>query len=673
MLRYKDLRFAVKLGLLTGGILAALIILSIFTFYSLHQVGVNGPIYEQIIQGKDIVADILPPPEYIIESYLTCFEMQQAVENGEQQSKLPTLIKKMENLHGEYNTRHALWDATLEQSEIRKELVETSYQPALKFYDVVENQYIPLLENGDVKEAKDLLKSTLQPLYQEHRNAIDKVVTLTNQKNEQIEQRTGEQITQTYWGLALILVLVCGGSLVMVFFLVISINRPIKEMVAVAQKVSVGDISVSTGYESKDEIGQLAGAFRKMIEYLQEISDLTNRAAENDLSVNVSPRSEKDVLGITLRQMFNKLRGTVNQLSQSIEELKNYSRLLADSAEQSGKATSQIAATIQQVAKGITQQTESVSDTALSAEKMKKVIEGVALGADEQTNAVATAAKITNNINQSIELVNGNAANMTSQSAQMTEAARQGNGTVGKAVDGMNHIQQTVDISVQKVEEMGVHSSEIGTIIETIEEIASQTNLLALNAAIEAARAGEYGKGFAVVADEVRKLAEKSENATKEIKGLINRVQASAIEAVESMKNGVMDVARGVNDTHQAGEVFESILSSADAVYRQAQEASGAINHVRKATSEMIGAMDQVSGVIDKNTNAIKDILSNSTTITEAIDTIASVSEENSAAVEEVSASTEELTAQVEEMGTAARVLSNMAVNLSTLAAQFKL
>ncbi|EGH48747.1 histidine kinase, partial [Pseudomonas syringae pv. pisi str. 1704B] len=79
------------------------------------------------------------------------------------------------------------------------------------------------------------------------------------------------------------------------------------------------------------------------------------------------------------------------------------------------------------------------------------------------------------------------------------------------------------------------------------------TNLLALNAAIEAARAGEQGRGFAVVADEVRLLAQNTGKSTKEIAGMIEKIQAGVRETVESMRSGVQEVNEGVEMAGTAG------------------------------------------------------------------------------------------------------------------------
>jgi methyl-accepting chemotaxis protein len=165
--------------------------------------------------------------------------------------------------------------------------------------------------------------------------------------------------------------------------------------------------------------------------------------------------------------------------------------------------------TIQQVAAGTTQQAGSINKTASSVEQMTNAINGVAKGAQEQASDIANAVTLTNQLSDQILKVAGNADEVVRGSNDAANAARDGAKIVEDTLQGMNNIKAKVDVSAQKVQEMGSRSEQIGEIITTIEDIASQTNLLALNAAIEAARAGDAGKGFAVVADEVRKLAER--------------------------------------------------------------------------------------------------------------------------------------------------------------------
>jgi methyl-accepting chemotaxis protein len=272
------------------------------------------------------------------------------------------------------------------------------------------------------------------------------------------------------------------------------ITRPLSNVLQAAINISEGDLQQKLDNQSKDETGQLTEAFRKMVDYLLNMAEVAEKIANKDIAENVTPKSKKDVLGTAFMKMIIGLREAVGQVAESANSVTAAATQLASASEQSGDATRQISSTIQQVAFGTAQQTESVTKTSASVEQMGRAIDGVAKGAQEQAKAISMASQITSRINAAIEQVASNAQAVTRDSAQAARYSRDGAKTVKETILGMETIRSKVGLSAAKVEEMGTRSEEIGAIVETIEDIASQTNLLALNAAIEAARAEGTGK-----------------------------------------------------------------------------------------------------------------------------------------------------------------------------------
>src|SRR5258707_12951704 len=136
---FASLRLSTKLTLLVGIFLVGLVGFTAVAWETPARVKVNGPLYHDIVQGKDVIADVLPPPEYVIESYLVVLQMVQEPDKG----RVLAYIERGKGLRREYDERHGFWTGDLPQGRLRELLLAESYRPAMEFYDLRDRQLVP--------------------------------------------------------------------------------------------------------------------------------------------------------------------------------------------------------------------------------------------------------------------------------------------------------------------------------------------------------------------------------------------------------------------------------------------------------------------------------------------------------------------------------------------------
>ena len=330
---------------------------------------------------------------------------------------------------------------------------------------------------------------------------------------------------------------------------------------------------------------------RGCVHLLKDISE-----GEGDLTKRL-PVETGDEIG-DLARYFNTF---VEKLQRIIADIAGNAQTVASSA-------TELSAVSGQTTQNVRALSSKTSTVAAAAEEMSANIASVASGMEGTTSNLSSVAAATEEMTSTISEIAGN-----------TERAR---GTTDSAA-------QQVDSFAAVLRDLGGAAQEIGKVTETIAAISSQTNLLALNATIEAARAGDAGRGFAVVANEIKELAQKTAEATKDIRDRIGGIQAATGSAVS-------DIGQIV---HVIGEVNTIVTTIAAAIEEQSAVTREVAENISQATQDVQDANRRSSEMSTVSRDIARDV--------EAVDGITG---DIRAGGEQVQASAEELSRLAEQL-----------------------
>ena len=493
--------------------------------YKIFQdVRVNGPLYNKIVQKKDLIADVLPPPNFLVESHMVVLQMLD--NEGSEPQEFKKLTERLKVLKTEYETRYTYWVDQQLEPELKAKFLTQAHAPVMGYYKLVQEDMLSAIKVKDMESARVAFRKA-SALFQQHRDAIDQVVVLATQLATATEADAIQTISWSNYLLLGMFIVVLALCLTVALIISNGIVNPLRQTVEVAQKFAAGDLTVQIQQMGQSEMGQLNLALRNMQQSLVNLvrniqsgsQQVANASAEiasgnHDLSARTESQassleetaSSMEQLGATVRQNADNAR-TANQLAQSASTV----------AVRGGEVVAQVVDTM----KGINDSSRKISD-------IISVIDGIAF----QTNILALNAAVeaarAGEQGRGFAVVAGEVRSLAQRSA---EAAKEIKTLISASVD-------RVELGSKLVDEAGNTMQEVVASIRRVTDIMGEISAASTEQSMGVSQVGEavtqmdqVTQQNAALVEEMAAAASSLKNQAEELLSTVNvlKVDGSAV------------------------------------------------------------------------------------------------------------------------------------------------
>ena len=504
-----------------------------------NDVKVNGDLYAKIVQKKDLIADVLPPPNFVVETHMVALQLLES--EGNDPAEFNKLTERLKVLKAEYETRHNFWVDQQLPPELRDVFINKAHAPVMGYYKLVQDDLVGAIKAKDMESAR-VAFSKANLAFIQHRDAIDQVVKMATQLATDTEAQAAQTINWSNILLLAMFVVVLALCLTVALIISNGIVKPLSETVQVAQKFAQGDLTVHINDMGKSELGQLNLALRNMQQSLVNLvrniqsgsQQVANASAEiasgnHDLSSRTESQassleetaSSMEELGATVRQNADNAR-TANQLAQSASTV----------AARGGEVVAQVVDTM----KGINESSRKISD-------IISVIDGIAF----QTNILALNAAVeaarAGEQGRGFAVVAGEVRSLAQRSA---EAAKEIKTLISASVD-------RVELGSKLVDEAGNTMQEVVASIRRVTDIMGEISAASTEQSMGVSQVGEAVTQMDQVTQQNAALVEEMAAAASSLKNqaeeLLNTVNVLKVDGAAVSSSGQRPAAVGPRRT----------------------------------------------------------------------------------------------------------------------------